>query len=109
MRIRQRLTALEAAGLDIRRLGGLAGELSALRDAEQRIAARLAAEACEIRPWGGMRIDPDALNAAAPVIRHAVLEAAVLAVSGRESLPAGARSAGCLRLWLREVAQRRAA
>lgn len=95
VRIRQHLTALETSGFDVARLAQLAGDLSALRDAEQRTAARLAAEACEIRPWGGMRIDPDALNAAAPVIRHAVLEAAVLAVSGRESLP-GRRAIGRL-------------
>lgn len=87
VRVRQRLKALEAAGLDISRLVRLAGDLSALRDAEQRAAARLASQACEILPWGGMRIDASALNAAAPVIRHAVMEAAVLAVSGRESLP----------------------
>ncbi len=87
VRIRKHLAALEAAGLDIFRLAQLAGDLSGLRDAELRTAARLAAQACELLPWGGMRIDPGALDAAAPVIRRAVLEAAVLAVSGRESLP----------------------
>ncbi|GLK51956.1 tRNA lysidine(34) synthetase TilS [Maricaulis virginensis] len=87
VRIRQHLTALETSGFDVARLAQLAGDLSALRDAEQRTAARLAAQACEILPWGGMRIDACALNAAVPVICHAVLEAAALAVSGRESLP----------------------
>jgi len=87
VRIRRHLAALEAAGFDPARLTGLAGDVAVLRETEARAAWRLAGEAVEFRPWGGLALEPDVLRDSAPAIRRVLLEAAVLAVSGQRDLP----------------------
>ena len=87
VRIRQRLADLGAAGFDPARLAALAGTLAALRGAEGRAAWRLARETVEIAPWGGLALDAERLGAVPAAIRRTLLEAAVLAASGRRALP----------------------
>lgn len=86
-RIRERLARFEAAGFDPVRIAGLAGGMAALNAVEARAAWRLARSAAHLTRWGGLALDRQQYGQAPAVIRHRLLEAAVLAVSGRETLP----------------------
>ena len=88
VRVRKALYALRAAGFDDARLSRLARDVRAVTDAERRAAARLAGRVVRVLDWGGIRLDARELAAAGRTVRHRVIEAACLAVSGRQALPA---------------------
>jgi tRNA(Ile)-lysidine synthase len=89
-RIRDRLERLGGAGFDTGRLARLAGDIRAILDVERRAAARLAGRAVRFFDWGGVTLDVRELFVSVSVLRRSVIEAACLAVSGRETLPGSA-------------------
>lgn len=82
IRIRQRLSVLEEAGLKPERLTRLAGDLGAIERGERLAIAAAARQAVRFHAWGGAQLDIERLMLAAPVIRRRLVETLALSISG---------------------------
>ncbi|MAL10093.1 MAG: tRNA lysidine(34) synthetase TilS [Maricaulis sp.] len=82
VRVRQTLTGLAARGVDTARLSRLADTLARIDDERSEAAGHAFHRGIALMPWGGARIDTDALAALTGTIRPKVIAAAIAAVSG---------------------------
>ena len=85
--IRQHLTRLEAAGFDPTRLAGWADDVQNIDRHERDLAARVADTILYPQAWGGISLNTEALKALVPVMQCRVMEAGLMAVSGRRTPP----------------------
>lgn len=87
IRVRRTLGRLAGKGLGVARLSDLSETSGGIEQALNEAAARLLLEACELQPWGGLRLDRDRLNAAPAGLRRRAVSAAMAMASG-SPLPA---------------------
>ena len=82
IRVRRTLGRLAGKGLGVARLSDLSETSGGIEQALNEAAARLLLEACELQPWGGLKLDRDHLNAAPAGLRRRAVSAAMAMASG---------------------------
>lgn len=82
IRVRKTLSRLGALGFDTSRLSGLSETTGVIDEALAGAAARLLLGTADIKPWGGMLLNREALNAAPAGLRRRAAAAAIAMVSG---------------------------
>jgi len=84
---RQHLARLETAGFDPTRLASWADNVQAIDRHERDLAAHAAKRVLDLKAWGGIALGAERLKDLPPVLRCRVVEAGMLAVSGRRTPP----------------------